>query len=94
MNYFDEIERTLVGEIEALADPAPDETPEARAAAVEKAHAISELTNSFIKLQDTRLDEMRLRIEAVKVATKDEGYNYQKYLGIEEDSASKVKRLS
>lgn len=90
MNYFSEIEKALVGEIEALADPAPNDKPELIEAAVKKAHAMSELTGSYIELQSAAQNEMRVKIEAVKVAMSAEGYAYQKFLGVEEDKSKRL----
>ena len=84
-----ELEKTLLDQIEKLNDDSLFDDKEAVEKLIERSKAISELTGSYINLQRNKLDAQRLKIDSIKVmhdvavgiGKTDEGV--KKYLGIE-----------
>lgn len=84
-----ELERTLLDQIEKLNDDSIFEDKQAVENLIARSKAISDLTNSYIDIQKNKLESQRLKIEAVKVMHEtaigigkaDDGV--KKYLGIE-----------
>ena len=89
MTSIEEIEKALLGQIELLGEDGILDDPEKAKLAIEKSKAISDLTNSFIGVRNSMQNEARLRLEAAKFVSTADGYTYQKYLGVEEDSPQK-----
>lgn len=84
MTKIEELENVLLNQIEMLNDDSLLEDKDKAELAIKKSKSISELTNSFIGLRDSSIEENRLKIDMVKIAMSAEGYAYSKYLGIEE----------
>lgn len=85
-----ELENVLLDQIEKLNDDSIFEDKEAVKKLIERSKVISDLTNSYINIQRTKLDAQKLKIDTVKIMHEtaigigkaDEGV--KKYLGIEE----------
>lgn len=79
-----ELENVLLDQIEKLNDDSVMSDTEQVKNLIERSRAVSDLTNSFIEIQKTKLDAQKVKIEAVKVAS-NQGYGlkFEKYLGIE-----------
>ena len=78
------LEKTLLAQVENLANG--NLNKEEIETLIAKSRAMTDLTNSYIEIQKTKLDAQRVKIEAVKVAsTQGFGLNYEHYLGIEAD---------
>ena len=73
---MDELENTLLDQIEKLNDDSLTEDEQACRAMIEKSNAMSGLTNAYIGIQ-------RLKLDVVKQLDKNGGL-YEEYLGIEE----------
>ena len=85
MNQISELEKVILDQIEKLNQDDVCATEDESRQLIERSKAISDLTNAFMKIQDTKLDEQRLKIEAVKVVSdKAFGLKFENYLGIED----------
>lgn len=82
---LEELSNTLLDQIEKLNDDSLYEDKEAAKTAIAKSKVISDLASNVVAIHQAQLDETRLKIEAVKIAMDADGYNYSKFLGIEED---------
>ena len=83
-----ELENALLDQIEKLNDDSIMKDAESCKTIIERSKAMSELTDSFIEIQKTKLEEKKVRIEAVRVmhntsvGFKGEDEKVQKFLGI------------
>ena len=80
-----ELEDIILEQIEKLNQDDIMSTPEELKNLLDRSKAISELTDSLINIQRTKIDAQRVRIEAVRVAKDQQGLGYEKYLGIQND---------
>ena len=91
MNTIEELEKTILDQIEKLSDDsiAPD-SKDARVV-IEKSRCMSELASNIIEMKKVRNDEARVKIDAVRamhetsIGNKVSDRTVQKYLGIGED---------
>lgn len=88
MNSIEELEKTLLDQIEKLSDDsiAPD-SKEARVM-IEKSKCMSDLAGNFVEIQKARNENARIRIEAVRTAHNvsvgdKSDITMRRYLGIE-----------
>ena len=86
---LEELEKVILDQIEKLNDDSLFEDPAEAKIAIEKSRSIAELTGSLAELENLRIAENRLKLDAVKIAMSADGYGYKKYLGIEEDTDTK-----
>lgn len=82
---IDELETTLLDQIEKLNQDDVMTTPEEADRLIARSKAMSDLTDNIIEIQKVKIDAQRVRIEAVKVAQDACGLGYENYLGIEAD---------
>ena len=82
---IDELESTLLDQIEKLNQDDVMTTPEEADRLIARSKAMSDLTDNIIEIQKVKIDAQRVRIEAVKVAQDACGLGYENYLGIEAD---------
>ena len=82
---IDELEVTLLDQIEKLNQDDVMTTPEEADRLIARSKAMSDLTDNIIEIQKVKIDAQRVRIEAVKVAQDACGLGYENYLGIEAD---------
>ena len=82
---IDELESTLLDQIEKLNQDDVMTTPEEADRLIARSKAMSDLTGNIIEIQKVKIDAQRVRIEAVKVAQDACGLGYENYLGIEAD---------
>lgn len=90
MTSIEELEKALLGQIELLGEDGILDDPEKAKLAIEKSKTMAELTNSFIGIQNSKQNEAKLRLEAAKFASTADGYAYQNYLGVKEDSTKRI----
>lgn len=82
---IDELEATLLDQIEKLNQDDVMTTPEEADHLIARSKAMSDLTGNIIEIQKVKIDAQRVKIEAVKVAQDACGLGYENYLGIEAD---------
>lgn len=82
---IDELEATLLDQIEKLNQDDVMTSPEEADRLIARSKAMSDLTDNIIEIQKVKIDAQRVRIEAVKVAQDACGLGYENYLGIEAD---------
>ena len=82
---IDELETTLLDQIEKLNQDDVMTTPEEVDRLIARSKAMSDLTGNIIEIQKVKIDAQRVKIEAVKVAQDACGLGYENYLGIEAD---------
>ena len=82
---IDELETTLLDQIEKLNQDDVMTTPEEADRLIARSKAMSDLTGNIIEIQKVKIDAQRVKIEAVKVAQDACGLGYENYLGIEAD---------
>lgn len=80
---IEELENVLLSQIEALSDNDFLAKPEDAEQLISRSKAMSELTNSYIDIQKTKIEAQRVKIEVVKVAQNSVGLGYESYLGID-----------
>lgn len=76
MTKIEELEKTLLDQIEKLNDDTIFEDKEKAGTLVERSKAISSLTQNFVNVQ-------RMKLDVVKTLS-DSGGIYEEYLGIED----------
>lgn len=67
MTKAEELENVILGQIELLGDDSVFDDGEKFDRLIRRSNAMSELSENWIKIQQAKADEKRLRIEAVKV---------------------------
>lgn len=82
---IDELEATLLDQIEKLNQDDIMDKPEEADRLIARSKAMSDLTGNIIEIQKVKIDAQRVKIEAVKVAQDACGLGYENYLGIEAD---------
>lgn len=82
---IDELEATLLDQIEKLNQDDIMDKPEEADRLIARSKAMSDLTDNIIEIQKVKIDAQRVKIEAVKVAQESCGLGYENYLGIESD---------
>lgn len=82
---IDELEATLLDQIEKLNQDDVMTAPEEADRLIARSKAMSDLTGNIIEIQKVKIDAQRVKIEAVKVAQDACGLGYENYLGIEAD---------
>ena len=89
MTKAEELENVILGQIELLGDDSVIDDGERFDRLIRRSNAMSELSENWIKIQQTKADEKRLRIEAVRVmhsvmcGDRDEDSSVRNFLGIE-----------
>ena len=89
MTKAEELENVILEQIELLGDDSVFDDGERFDRLIRRSNAMSELSENWIKIQQTKADEKRLRIEAVRVmysvacGDRDEDSSVRKFLGIE-----------
>jgi hypothetical protein len=84
-----ELEISILDQIQKLNDDSIMADAEDAKQLIERSKAMSDLTNSYIEIQKTKLDAQRIKIETVRVihqtsiGIKYEDEKVKKYLGIE-----------
>ena len=87
-NKIEELENTLLSQIEALSDNDFMKEKESREL-IERSKCMSALADSFIEIQKTKIEAQKVKIDAVKIwhdtmtGIKGADNSVQKYLGIE-----------
>lgn len=85
MTKYEELENTLLDQIEKLNDDDLFKDTEEAKLVLNKSKAIADLSNAVIGLKNAQIQEKRIKLDAVRIAMSAEGYGYSKFLGIEED---------
>lgn len=67
MAKVEELENAILNQIELLSDDSIFNDGEAFDRLIKRSNAISDLSKSWIQVQQTKTDEKRVKIEAVKV---------------------------
>lgn len=67
MAKVEELENAILNQIELLSDDSIFNDGEAFDKLIKRSNAISDLSRSWIQVQQTKTDEKRVKIEAVKV---------------------------
>lgn len=94
MTKAEELENVILGQIELLGDDSVFDDGEKFDKLIRRSDAMSELSENWIKIQQTKADEKRLRIEAVRVmysvacGDRGEDSSVRKFLGIENKGAA------
>lgn len=89
MTKAEELENVILGQIELLGDDSVFDDGEKFDRLIRRSDAMSELSENWIKIQQVKADEKRLRIEAVKVmydvacGDRNDDKAVRKFLGIE-----------
>ena len=88
-NTIEELENTILSQIEALGDNDLLSDPEDAKQLIDRSRAMAELTNSYIEIQKTRLEGQKVKVDAVRVmhavttGNRIEDDKVQRFLGIE-----------
>lgn len=82
---IEELEATLLDQIEKLNQDDVMVSDKDNEQLIARSKVMSELTNSYIEIQKTKIDAQRVKIEAVKIVQDACGLGYENYLGIEAD---------
>lgn len=87
---IEELENTILSQIEALGDNDFLSDPEDAKQLIDRSRAMAELTNSYIEIQKTRLEGQKVKVDAVRVmhavttGNRSEDDKVQRFLGIKE----------
>lgn len=82
---IEELEATLLDQIEKLNQDDIMDKPEEADRLIARSKAMSDLTDNIIEIQKVKIDAQRVKIEAVKIVQDSCGLGYENYLGIEAD---------
>lgn len=88
MTKAEELENVILGQIELLGDDSVFDDGEKLDRLIRRSDAMSELSENWIKIQQMKADEKRLRIEAVRVmysvacGDRNEDNSVKEFLGI------------
>lgn len=82
---IEELEATLLDQIEKLNQDDIMDKPEDADRLIARSKAMSDLTDNIIEIQKVKIDAQRVKIEAVKIVQDACGLGYENYLGIEAD---------
>lgn len=94
MTKAEELENVILEQIELLGDDSVFDDGEKLDRLIRRSNAMSELSENWIKIQQMKADEKRLRIEAVKVmhdvacGDRNEDNSVKNFLGIESKGAA------
>lgn len=94
MTKAEELENVILEQIELLGDDSVFDDGEKLDRLIRRSSAMSELSENWIKIQQMKADEKRLRIEAVKVmhsvasGDRNEDNSVKEFLGIESKGAA------
>lgn len=94
MTKAEELENVILGQIELLGDDSVFDDGEKLDRLIRRSSAMSELSENWIKIQQMKADEKRLRIEAVRVmysvacGDRKEDNSVKEFLGIGSKGAS------
>ena len=89
MNKTEQLENYILDQIGMLNDMSIMSDQKKAKELIARSKAVSDLTNSYIDIQRTKLDEQKVKIEAVKVmhdtavGFRGDDEKVQKYLGID-----------
>ena len=88
MMRYEELEKVLLDQIEKLNQDDVMANPDESKALIERSRAMSDLTSAYVDIQRNRLEERRLTIEAVRLASNEGlGLRFERALGIEPPAA-------
>lgn len=83
MTTMEELEKTLLSQVESLNDESLFNDKEQAQILVDKSRAMGELAGKIIDIQRQKSDENRLKLDIVKYVSENGGM-YESYLGIPE----------